>query len=367
MADGRRLVLVPGFLAGTEQHVQLWSPGCGAAGGTPAGRRWAATTSPPRRSWRSWRTGWRRPWRMEGGPVPSSATAAVARRRRVLAVRATRGHRLLVTLGAPLRVLVPTPPRHAGPGRGSPVARLGPAHRRGREPVAQARYEADRTAPFPGGVPFVSIYSRTDGFLDWRICLDPAAENVEIDCTHFGLTASVPAFTRYRDGPGRDSAGRTGLMPDTLHARPPREPSCAATAGARRRTRRPTSSPTWRRARRCWTWAADRARSRATSPTGSRPGPVLGLDASRGRGRRGRRRGRPAGHGERRVRDRRRLRPRRRRRQLRRRPRPPGPPAPDRAGGRAARAAPSGAARRRRGRAGQRLRRRSPGRPPTRA
>lgn len=40
----------------------------------------------------------------------------------------------------------------------------------------------------------MSVYSRTDGFLDWRISLDPAAEHVEIDCTHLGLAASVPAF-----------------------------------------------------------------------------------------------------------------------------------------------------------------------------
>ena len=43
-------------------------------------------------------------------------------------------------------------------------------------------------------VPFVSVYSHSDGFLDWRLSLDAAAEHVEVDCTHFGLAASIPAF-----------------------------------------------------------------------------------------------------------------------------------------------------------------------------
>jgi pimeloyl-ACP methyl ester carboxylesterase len=42
-------------------------------------------------------------------------------------------------------------------------------------------------APFPAGLPFVSVYSRADGVVDWRSCLDPGAEHVEVDSSHNGM------------------------------------------------------------------------------------------------------------------------------------------------------------------------------------
>jgi pimeloyl-ACP methyl ester carboxylesterase len=48
--------------------------------------------------------------------------------------------------------------------------------------------------PFPAGVRYVSIYSRSDGIVDWRACLDPAAELVEIDASHIGMAVSVDAY-----------------------------------------------------------------------------------------------------------------------------------------------------------------------------
>jgi triacylglycerol lipase len=41
--------------------------------------------------------------------------------------------------------------------------------------------------PFPGGVPFTSVYSQTDGIIDWQACLDPAAEHVEVKSSHCGM------------------------------------------------------------------------------------------------------------------------------------------------------------------------------------
>jgi triacylglycerol lipase len=41
--------------------------------------------------------------------------------------------------------------------------------------------------PFPEGVRFVSVYSRSDGIVDWRSCLDPAAEHVEVRSSHIGM------------------------------------------------------------------------------------------------------------------------------------------------------------------------------------
>src|SRR5829696_8029440 len=49
--------------------------------------------------------------------------------------------------------------------------------------------------PMPDGVGFVSIYSRSDGVVDWRACLDPAAdEHVEIDASHCGMAVSPPGW-----------------------------------------------------------------------------------------------------------------------------------------------------------------------------
>ena len=39
-----------------------------------------------------------------------------------------------------------------------------------------------------------SIWSKSDGFVAWQACTDPAATDVEIDCSHRGLIESVAAF-----------------------------------------------------------------------------------------------------------------------------------------------------------------------------
>ncbi|HET7690969.1 MAG TPA: alpha/beta hydrolase [Nocardioidaceae bacterium] len=41
--------------------------------------------------------------------------------------------------------------------------------------------------PVPDALPFTSIYSRRDGIMDWRACLDPQAEAVEVPTSHIGM------------------------------------------------------------------------------------------------------------------------------------------------------------------------------------
>jgi len=48
--------------------------------------------------------------------------------------------------------------------------------------------------PFPDDVPFVGIYSRSDGIVDWRACLDPAAELVEVGASHCGMSVSSAVY-----------------------------------------------------------------------------------------------------------------------------------------------------------------------------
>jgi triacylglycerol lipase len=49
--------------------------------------------------------------------------------------------------------------------------------------------------PFPEGIRFTSVYSRSDGIVDWRSCLDPAAEHVEVRSTHVGMAVNPAVFT----------------------------------------------------------------------------------------------------------------------------------------------------------------------------
>src|SRR3954452_8528933 len=50
------------------------------------------------------------------------------------------------------------------------------------------------TAPFPRDVEFVAVYSRTDGIVDWRACLDPAARQVEVRSSHVGMALNADVF-----------------------------------------------------------------------------------------------------------------------------------------------------------------------------
>ena len=53
--------------------------------------------------------------------------------------------------------------------------------------------------PLPRGVGFVSIYSRTDGIVDWRACLDKAAEQVEVRSSHIGMAVHPDAYRAIAD------------------------------------------------------------------------------------------------------------------------------------------------------------------------
>jgi triacylglycerol lipase len=41
--------------------------------------------------------------------------------------------------------------------------------------------------PVPSDVGFTAIYSRRDGIVDWRACVDPLATPVEVTASHAGL------------------------------------------------------------------------------------------------------------------------------------------------------------------------------------
>jgi pimeloyl-ACP methyl ester carboxylesterase len=63
----------------------------------------------------------------------------------------------------------------------------------------------------PTGVGFVSVYSRSDGIVDWRACLDPYADDqVEIAASHLGMAVSPAAYRAIAAALERFGAPRAG-------------------------------------------------------------------------------------------------------------------------------------------------------------
>jgi triacylglycerol lipase len=57
-----------------------------------------------------------------------------------------------------------------------------------------ASFWRDLAEPLPKGIASVSIYSKSDGVVDWRSCLDPHAEQVEVHASHCGMAVNAAAF-----------------------------------------------------------------------------------------------------------------------------------------------------------------------------
>jgi hypothetical protein len=54
------------------------------------------------------------------------------------------------------------------------------------------------SAPLPEGLEALAVYSRSDAIVDWRACLDPHAQQVEVDSSHCGMSVH-PAVYRELD------------------------------------------------------------------------------------------------------------------------------------------------------------------------
>lgn len=113
---------------------------------------------------------------------------------RVLAVRHPGAVNQVIAVGSPLLLKYP-----AFAPLKVPVELLERTWRAGAfgevHPDRELEVDQDRSAAFPSGIDFVSIYSRSDGFVDWRSCLDRAAVNVEVEASHRGLIKSVAGIS----------------------------------------------------------------------------------------------------------------------------------------------------------------------------
>lgn len=112
---------------------------------------------------------------------------------RVAAQRHPERVRQLITLGSPIRAHVPKHFALRVAVESLRVAsNIGVWH--SYDADAESAYEATLLSPFEAAVPWSSIWSKSDGFVVWQAAFDPAATNIEVECSHRGLIESVPSF-----------------------------------------------------------------------------------------------------------------------------------------------------------------------------
>ena len=117
---------------------------------------------------------------------------------RVLAVRHPDVVGTLVMLGSPVLA-----PLNVGPAVFSTVrsvARLGDLGVPGMfstqcaDGECCAAFRDDLRAPLRPDVCAVAIYSRSDGIVSWRACLDPGARQVEVESSHVGMSVNRAVY-----------------------------------------------------------------------------------------------------------------------------------------------------------------------------
>ncbi len=122
---------------------------------------------------------------------------------RALAVREPDHVCALVMLGSPIRDGLAVAPQVLR--TVAWVARLGDLRLPGllstrcRDGECCERFREDLLAPLPDGVEAVAVHSRSDAIVDWRACLDPHVQQVEVDSSHCGMSVN-PAVYRVIDG-----------------------------------------------------------------------------------------------------------------------------------------------------------------------
>ena len=195
--DGRPVMLIPGFLAGDGSlgAMTRWLRSLGYRTKS-AGIRANVDCSEAACA--------RLEERLECLAERYGPVAIIGQSRGGILARALAVHRPelvsgIVTLGSPLRSMLAVHPVVAA--QIGVVSLLGSAGRAGLFKTSCLRgsccerFRATIKGPFPEDVGFVSVYSRSDGIVDWRSCLDPYAdEHVEVRASHCGMSINASAY-----------------------------------------------------------------------------------------------------------------------------------------------------------------------------
>ena len=212
--DGAPVLLVPGFLA-SDVSLGLMAAWLKRIGYQPGRAQMRANVDCAERALARLEANLEERYERFGRPVAVVGQSRGGAFARMLAVRRPELISGIVTLGSPLTDQLAVHPFVRGgvlyvgllgtlgvPGLFRQQCMSG-------ECCAQARDHA--VAPFPEDVRFVSVYSRSDGIVDWRTCLDAHAEHVEVSASHIGMSAhgeTYRAIARALDGFGAASASR---------------------------------------------------------------------------------------------------------------------------------------------------------------
>jgi pimeloyl-ACP methyl ester carboxylesterase len=79
------------------------------------------------------------------------------------------------------------------------------------------RFRRDLRAALPNDLPFLSLYSRRDGVVDWRACLDPQGDNVEVHTSHCGMPSAAIVQYLIADTLSRLAPPRAVCEPESEH------------------------------------------------------------------------------------------------------------------------------------------------------
>ncbi len=188
--DGRPVMLIPGFLAGDESltRMALWL----RSGGFKLARSGIAwNTSCMEPTVASLQVRLERAVDRTGQPALLIGQSRGGSIGRALTVLRPDLVDTLVTLGSPLLDQLAVT-RRVWPSIGI-VGVLGTIGVPGMFSLSCvngdccARTRAAVAAPFPEEVAFTCVYSRSDEVVRWEACLDPAAEHLEVQCSHVGM------------------------------------------------------------------------------------------------------------------------------------------------------------------------------------
>lgn len=195
--DAPAVLLVPGFLAGDASLAVLdrWlrrrgsrTAGSGIVVNAGCAERTLGTVEPRLKALAA----------RAGGRVVLVGQSRGGALARVLAVRNPEQVSAVVMLGSPVVGPLEVTPAVYGTVRA--LALLGDlgvpgvVSRSCRDGECCEEFRRDLAAPLPGDVRAVSVYSRSDGIVSWQACLDPAAEHVEVDSSHGGMSIHADVY-----------------------------------------------------------------------------------------------------------------------------------------------------------------------------
>jgi hypothetical protein len=78
---------------------------------------------------------------------------------------------------------------------------------------ARTSFEESRR-PVPEQVGFTAVYSRRDGIVDWRACIDPLAVPVEVRSSHVGMAVDPDVIVVVREALRRQADSAVELDTD---------------------------------------------------------------------------------------------------------------------------------------------------------